>query len=331
MHRFIRRVLLATTCLAAPIASGPAIAQFNLYPAGATSVFVPYVNGAMNYVQNGVLMNRAPQLWVRLDAGSNVGTTALFTMDTGSTGIIASSEIFPTTGQQSLGSGSQYYSSSGVQLNGQFYATTVNIMNGNQPGSTAITTASVVALQAQTQTCRFTNKGCQASAPGTQVRGVAYMGVGFDRGDSAITPTVQRSRQHQRQSLHQHQRKQPEPRLPRHQQRGLSRPHQRPHRQLRLREAGAERRRRGTAGGDVDAGADDHRGRRRHGQRPHPARQRHHLLVPDAAGRRPTSPRSTAAATAAPARASSSRSSCRARPRRSSPPTTSPPARRPIR
>ena len=190
MHQFIRHVLLATTCLAAPIASGPAMAQFNLYPAGATSVFVPYVNGQMNYMQNGVLMNRAPQLWVRLDAGSNVGTTALFTMDTGSTGIIASSEIFPTTGQQSLGSGSQYYSSSGVQLNGQFYATTVNIMNGNQPGSTAITTASVVALQAQTQTCRFTNKGCQASAPGTQVRGVAYMGVGFDRGESAITPPL---------------------------------------------------------------------------------------------------------------------------------------------
>jgi hypothetical protein len=96
VHRMIPRVALATTCLAAPIASGPALAQFNLYPAGATSTYVPYVNGPMNYVQNGVLMNRAPQLWVRLDAGSNTGTTALFTMDTGSTGIIASSEIFPT-------------------------------------------------------------------------------------------------------------------------------------------------------------------------------------------------------------------------------------------
>ncbi len=182
MHQFIRRVLLATTCLAAPIGSEPALAQFNLYPAGAGSVYVPYVNGAMNFVQNGVLMNQAPKINLQL----NGGPTTQFTMDTGSTGIIASSEIFPVGSQPSLGSGMQYYSSSGIQLNGQFYAATVNIMNGG----TVAASASVVALQAQTQTCRFTNKGCQATPPGQVVTGVAYMGVGFDRGESAITPSL---------------------------------------------------------------------------------------------------------------------------------------------
>ncbi|MBY0318377.1 MAG: autotransporter domain-containing protein [Reyranella sp.] len=180
-------------CLAAPIASGPAQAQFNLYPTGATSVFVPFVptnNGnAMNYVApDGTLANQPGQVWLSL----NGGPTRLFTMDTGSTGIIAAANIFPTGSQQSLGSGSQYYSSSGVQLYGQYYAATVNIMSGSTPGP-VLATASVVALQAQYQTCAFLGKGCTPGGPGSgssnPLPAVAYMGVGFDRGDSAITPT----------------------------------------------------------------------------------------------------------------------------------------------
>ena len=185
--------MLATTCLAAPIASGPATAQFNLYPAGAiSSAFIPYItpNGmGMNYVgPDGTLMNQPGQLWFKL----NNGSTTLFTMDTGSTGIIATSNTFALQpGQRPLGTGSQYYSSSGGQLNGQYYAATVNIMGGNQISSPVLATASVVALLAETQTCRFTNKGCVTGGPGTgnPMPPVAYMGVGFDRGDSAITPT----------------------------------------------------------------------------------------------------------------------------------------------
>lgn len=193
MRRIIRSVLLAMPCLAAPIASGPAQAQFNLYPTGATSVFVPFVptnNGnAMNYVApDGTLANQPGQVWLSL----NGGPTRLFTMDTGSTGIIAAANIFPTGSQQSLGSGSQYYSSSGVQLYGQYYAATVNIMSGSTPGP-VLATASVVALQAQYQTCAFLGKGCTPGGPGSgssnPLPAVAYMGVGFDRGDSAITPT----------------------------------------------------------------------------------------------------------------------------------------------
>jgi len=48
----------------------------------------------------------------------NGGTPTLFTMDTGSSGIIANKYIMPTTGLTSLGQGSQYYDSSGVLLSG---------------------------------------------------------------------------------------------------------------------------------------------------------------------------------------------------------------------
>ena len=70
------------------------MAQVNLYPTGAiSSAFIPFITAnaqGMNYVQNGMLLNQPGQLWLKL----NGGPTTLFTMDTGSTGIIATSPTF---------------------------------------------------------------------------------------------------------------------------------------------------------------------------------------------------------------------------------------------
>ena len=111
----------------------------------------------------------------------NNGPATLFTVDTGSSGIIANKYIMPTTGLTSLGAGSQYYDSSGVLLTGDFYLTNVNIMSSQ---STVATTATVVALLATNSTCVFTTKGCSSNSDPTP----AYLGIGFDRGVSAITP-----------------------------------------------------------------------------------------------------------------------------------------------
>jgi uncharacterized protein with beta-barrel porin domain len=186
VYRIIRRVLLATTCLAAPIASGPALAQsWNLYN-GTTSFLIPFwkQTGENTYAQTTMSAGQPGQVWLSL----NGGQSTLFTMDTGSSGIIASAQnnkqqtVFPVSGP-SLGRGSQYYDSSGIQLNGQFYLTNVSIRSSEL---TEATTATVVALLVENQTCQFTTKGC---SPNSNPTGIAYMGVGFDRGVSAITPS----------------------------------------------------------------------------------------------------------------------------------------------
>jgi outer membrane autotransporter protein len=187
VDRVVRTVLLATTCLATPIVSGPALAQsWNLYN-GTTSFYVPFwgfpdPNGPPQLVS--MSPSQPGQVWLSL----NNGWPTLFTMDTGSSGIIASAKnnfnqtVFPVSGP-SLGPGSQYYDSSGVQLNGQYYLTNVSIRSSF---ATEVTTATVVALLVDNQTCQFTTKGCVNHSNPT---GIAYMGVGFDRGVSAITPT----------------------------------------------------------------------------------------------------------------------------------------------
>jgi len=173
--------LAAGLMVAAP--GGPSWAQsWNLY-SGTTSYFIPYwkQTGSSPNTYEQATMSSNPagaQIFLSL----NSGTPTLFTMDTGSSGIIANKYIMPTTGLTSLGQGSQYYDSSGVLLSGNYYLTNVRIMSSQ---NTVATTATVVALLATNQTCVFTSKNCTPNSDPTP----AYMGVGFDRGVSAITPS----------------------------------------------------------------------------------------------------------------------------------------------
>jgi hypothetical protein len=158
---------------------GPSWAQnWNLY-GGTTSYFIPYWNfktTSNRYEQVSMSANQPAQIFLSL----NGGPATLFTMDTGASGIIANKNIMLTTGLTNLGQVSQFYDSSGVLLSGNFL-TNVRIMS-NQ--NTVATTATFVTLLATNQTCVFTNKGCTPNPDPTP----AYMGVGFDRGVSAITP-----------------------------------------------------------------------------------------------------------------------------------------------
>ena len=101
-------------CGAVPLA---ARAQSTNLLSGGDTVFVSYDNGT-----NGPLAGNSPT--VNLGFGDSTAATP-FLMDTGSTGIVASADLFqPGPGAVNLGPGSQTYSSSGVVENGTWYAAT---------------------------------------------------------------------------------------------------------------------------------------------------------------------------------------------------------------
>ena len=156
--------------------------SWNLY-SGTTSYFVPYYTfnaSTGKFDQISMSQNQAAGVLLSL----NGGPVNVFTMDTGSTGIIGNTGNFPINGLTSLGPGQQYYDSSGVILKGNYYLTNVGIYSNAPGGPQLITTATVVALRATDQTCAFLDKGCTPNSNPMP----AYMGIGFDRGVSAITP-----------------------------------------------------------------------------------------------------------------------------------------------
>lgn len=163
--------LLATACAV------PASAQsWNLY-SGTTSYYVPFWDfdtQTKSYVKTEMAPDQAPKIPLSL----NGGDIALFTMDTGSTGLVASKNHFPVDGLTPLGPGHITYTSSGDKLVGDFYLTKVNIYdNPTADKANPLTTASVVALRAVKGECEFTDKGCHP----TDNPEITYMGIGFDR------------------------------------------------------------------------------------------------------------------------------------------------------
>ncbi len=148
-------------------ASGQARAQsWNLYDNSATTYQVSFQGGAMGPNQPGMINIKLP--------GGTVSTPAAVIMDTGSTGIVVGRSHFNPAGLTPVGTGSQAYGSSGVSHTGTYYNTTIQIYDAN-PGV-----------------------GTLPVATATNVRvlyiedspDVFYMGVGFNRGNGAATPTM---------------------------------------------------------------------------------------------------------------------------------------------
>ena len=138
---------------------------------GSASVFVPYANASRN-----VGLTSPPT--VSLGFNQETGFSS-FVMDTGSTGIIASTDIFaPAVGAQNLGAGSQFYSSSGRILNGTWYSSTENIYSDT---GRILATANVPVLQVQTATCAVNARAC---TPDNHPTNISMMGVGFARESS---------------------------------------------------------------------------------------------------------------------------------------------------
>ena len=123
-----------------------------------------------------------PEVFVKMNG---VEDAKRFGVDTGSTGIMVTPDRYqPGPNDVALGPGQQILTSSGNVYNGTYYLTDVVIQGGKDP-STAVATSRVVVLMVTSKTCLPDKDKC---VPDPSPSGFAYMGVGFDRGSSALSP-----------------------------------------------------------------------------------------------------------------------------------------------
>jgi autotransporter-associated beta strand protein len=147
--------------------------SWNLYNGDTSIPTISFTNGPMS-------PTKAAK--VDLELG-NASKPTPFVMDTGSTGIVVTPDHFtPGPNDVYVGQGSQTYTSSGKVENGSFYLTNVVIY---QNSTTPIATAQVTILEVTSITCLQGHPKCKKNLHPT---GVAYMGVGFDRGASSTQP-----------------------------------------------------------------------------------------------------------------------------------------------
>ncbi len=159
-----RRARLATGCTLLPLLATAALADAPLLAVAADSVTIPFDNAA----PNGGPLTGSPQI----SAGFNGGPKMRFTMDTGSTGIVVSTDHFqPQAGQKPVGPGQMTYTSSGIVLKGNLFMTSVEI--GAGPNTA---TAVVPVLQVTSMTCTTNARHC---TPNPSPKGVAMFGVAF--------------------------------------------------------------------------------------------------------------------------------------------------------
>jgi hypothetical protein len=164
--------LLAGAIAVAPIAVAPVGAQS---PAsqyrGLATIDIPFANGPIR-------ADHVPEIRLKLKGAP----PHRFGMDTGSTGIVVAAEHFePGPGDTNDGPGQLTYNSSGRILHGTHYTTDVEILdNGDRP----VATARVQVLRVDRITCQRNARDCE---PNPRPRGVAFMGVGFARGQAQGT------------------------------------------------------------------------------------------------------------------------------------------------
>jgi hypothetical protein len=150
------------------------VASARMIATSTASVTIPFVNAS-----DGPLTG-LPRIRVGLDDG----TPIVFTMDTGSTGLVVGTgtKAFTPSGP-SLGPGQMTYSSSGVILTGKFYRAAVKIGSDRN-----YAIASVRVLLVDQLTCMRNARHCTPkSNPDT-----AQLGIGFGRengGNSDRTPS----------------------------------------------------------------------------------------------------------------------------------------------
>jgi len=171
---------VAAAFLAGLVVALPAAAQ-NAPPQayhGLNAVAIPYANGP-------VRMEHVPEIWLRLPGGE----ARRFGMDTGSTGIVVSSEHYiPGPNDVAGGPGQLVYNSSGRVLHGTHWTTDVEIMHDRERPAA---TARVQVLRVERITCLAHARDCE---PRERPNGVSFMGVGFGRNSArGMVPTVQRN------------------------------------------------------------------------------------------------------------------------------------------
>jgi len=146
-----------------PLLALPLAAGAKTFSTATDSVFLTYAGN----VAGGQLIG-SPQL----NVGFNGGGSHVFTMDTGSTGIVVTQDNYTFAQGATQGAAGQIiYTSSGKILNGHYYDSTVVFGGG---GHTA--TASVPVLVVDSITCVPNSRDC---TPNSSPTGVAMFGVGF--------------------------------------------------------------------------------------------------------------------------------------------------------
>lgn len=157
----MKPALLVAGCL---LAVAPAAAQSDLYR-GLSTIEIPYANGPIR-------VEHVPEIRLKLRGAA----PRRFGMDTGSTGIVVAAEHYePGPGDRNDGPGRIVYNSSGRVLHGTHYTTDVEILDNEDR---AAATARVQVLRVESITCLRHARDCR---PETRPRGVAFMGIGFDR------------------------------------------------------------------------------------------------------------------------------------------------------
>jgi len=161
----------------AVMASPAALAQSTNLLAGGDSVFVTYDNGS-----NGPEAGFSPTVNLGFDDSSSFHPAI---MDTGSTGIIASPDVFkPGPDSKNLGPGRQILSSSGKIEVGTWYTATENIYDA---GGKIVATADVPVLQVTRIECQANARNC---TPDQHPKHVALMGIGFAREPGSSDPST---------------------------------------------------------------------------------------------------------------------------------------------
>lgn len=145
---------------------------------GLATLDIPYANGPIS-------RERVPQVWLKLRGREPVR----FGMDTGSTGIVVAEEHFePGPGDISEGPGRLTYNSSGRVLVGERWLTEVEI---RRDARAPLAIARVQVLRVSHIECLERARDCR---PERRPRGVAFMGIGFDRnGAQGTEPGVPRN------------------------------------------------------------------------------------------------------------------------------------------
>lgn len=150
---------------------------------GNTSIFVPFVPVPS---ATSTILTAPPKINVGFANSGNQVMVAgnnwfPVTMDTGSVGIYLGSDYFkpPVAGKNDpsyIGSGGETLTSSGIQINGDWYNTQVNIFD---LGGNALVTATVPVLAVTSQTCTSYARNCSLPSAGDTGSYVKYFGVGF--------------------------------------------------------------------------------------------------------------------------------------------------------
>lgn len=177
-YKLLSLVGLFTVSVCGSIASASTAPDYSAYHAGSYLTYLPNVDET-----DPSRLAHVPKL--RIAFGDSSSGLHSIVMDTGSTGIVVSADRIPHFDQLPVTPGRLTYSSSGRIMIGVWVTVPVTIAGEN---GASVTTTSIPVLAVTRIECLPDARECE---PGDEPRGIAMMGIGFDResdGQAQSTP-----------------------------------------------------------------------------------------------------------------------------------------------